>query len=72
MGVVQPKLRRPLELTSLYDDLTRAGRTPTTEVLSFEPVEAHDEIAERLEVAEGTAVHESCESGALTAKRSPF
>ena len=34
--VVQPKLRRSLELTSLYDDLTRAGRKPTTEVLSFE------------------------------------
>ena len=33
--VVQPKLRRPLELTSLYDDLASAGREPTTEVLSF-------------------------------------
>ena len=38
--VVQPKLRRPLELTSLNDDLSRAGRKPTTEVLSFESVEA--------------------------------
>src|ERR1700712_5688914 len=41
--VVQPKLRRPLELTSLYDDLNRAGRKPTTEVLSFQAIEATDE-----------------------------
>lgn len=26
--VVQPKVRRPLELTSLYDDLTHSGATP--------------------------------------------
>ena len=56
--VVQPKLRRPLELTSLYDDLTRAGRKPTTEILSFESVEAADDVAERLEVSEGTTVLE--------------
>jgi GntR family transcriptional regulator len=56
--VVQPKLRRPLELTSLYDDLARAGRTPTTEVLSFGPVEAHGEVAERLDVPDGTTVLE--------------
>jgi GntR family transcriptional regulator len=54
--VVQPKLRRPLELTSLYDDLARAGRAPTTEVLSFSHVEAHGEVAERLEVPEKTTV----------------
>lgn len=56
--VVQPKLRRSLELTSLHEDLARAGRTPTTEVLSFEAVEAGDVVAERLEVPEGTLVHE--------------
>ena len=56
--VVQPKLRRPLELTSLYDDLNRAGRKPTTEILSFENVEAADDVAERLEVPAGTAVLE--------------
>jgi GntR family transcriptional regulator len=56
--VVQPKLRRPLELTSLYDDLTRAGRKPTTEILSLEKVEAADDVAERLEVPEGTSVLE--------------
>jgi GntR family transcriptional regulator len=52
--VVQPKLRRPLELTSLYDDLNRAGRKPTTEVLSFQAIEATDVVAERLDVPEGT------------------
>ncbi|MCW2849807.1 MAG: GntR family transcriptional regulator [Marmoricola sp.] len=56
--VVQPKLRRSLELTSLNDDLTRAGRKPTTEVLSFERVQATDVVAERLEVPEATVVHE--------------
>ncbi|MEI4272898.1 GntR family transcriptional regulator [Klenkia sp. LSe6-5] len=33
--VVQPKVRRSLELTSLYDDLDRTGQHPTTTVLSF-------------------------------------
>jgi len=56
--VVQPKLRRPLELTSLYDDLARAGRKPTTKVLSFEKVEAEADVADRLEVPEGTVVWE--------------
>ena len=56
--VVQPKLRRSLELTSLHEDLARAGRTPTTDVLSFEAVEAGDLVADRLEVPEGTVVHE--------------
>ena len=56
--VVQPKLRRPLELTSLYDDLASAGREPTTEVLSFAAVEASAEVARQLEVDEGSAVLE--------------
>jgi GntR family transcriptional regulator len=56
--VVQPKLRRPLELTSLYDDLANAGRKPTTKVLSLQTVEAHVEVAEQLEVEEGSPVHE--------------
>ena len=54
--VVQPKLRRPLELTSLYDDLAQAGRAPTTEVLSFATVDAVGEVAERLEIPEGAHV----------------
>src|SRR6201996_8862881 len=34
--VVQTKVRRQVELTSLYDDLAKAGRVPVTRVLSFE------------------------------------
>ena len=56
--VVQPKLRRPLELTSLYDDLNRAGRKPSTEVLSFETVDAGEDVAAGLEISEGTPVLE--------------
>ena len=56
--VVQPKLRRPLELSSLNEDLTRAGKKPSTEVLSFKRVEAADDVAERLDVPEGTLVLE--------------
>lgn len=33
--VLHPKVRRPAELTSLYDDLTKSGREPRTELLSF-------------------------------------
>ena len=55
---MKPKLHRPLELTSLNDDLNRAGRKPTTEVLSFKRVEAADEVADRLEIPEGTPVLE--------------
>ena len=48
--VVQPKVRRPLELTSLHDDLARSGQSPTTTVISFEMVPASAEIADRLAV----------------------
>ncbi|WP_374455968.1 GntR family transcriptional regulator [Nocardioides sp.] len=49
--VVQPMLRRSLELTSLYDDLSRTGRTPATKVLSFALVSATDDVADRLGVS---------------------
>lgn len=54
--VVQPKVRRPLELTSLFDDLTGTGQEPTTQVLGCETVEAGPAVAEKLAVDEGTAV----------------
>lgn len=56
--VVQPKVRRPLELTSLHDDLTRTGQQPTTEVLSLATVPASEEVAGRLGVAVGEGVTE--------------
>jgi len=54
--VVQPKVRRPLELTSLFDDLTSSGQSPTTELLSFETVPADATVAEKLAVDPGADV----------------
>lgn len=54
--VVQPKVRRPLELTSLYDDLAGGGQAPTTEVLGFDTIGADAEVADRLAIAEGDPV----------------
>ena len=33
--VVHPKVRRTIELSSLYDDLAKSGRAPSTVVRSF-------------------------------------
>lgn len=49
--VVQPRVRRPLELTSLYDDLARSGGRPATRVLNLEAVAAEEEVAEALTCA---------------------
>ncbi len=54
--VVQPKVRRPLELTSLYDDLATAGRKPTTTVLAFESLPADEEVATKLGLTPGAPV----------------
>jgi GntR family transcriptional regulator len=54
--VVQPKVRRPLELTSLYDDLTTSGRRPATRILSNDVVPASPEIAMTLQLPEGSEV----------------
>jgi DNA-binding GntR family transcriptional regulator len=54
--VVHPKVRRPLELTSLYDALIAEGRDPSTQVLSLETLPAADSIAYELNLAEGAPV----------------
>ena len=54
--VVHPKVRRPVELSSLYDDLVAGGRSPRTEVLDLRIVPASDEIATALELPPGTEV----------------
>ena len=54
--VVHPKVRRPVELSSLYDDLVAGGRSPRTEVLDLRIVPASDEIAAALELPPGTEV----------------
>jgi DNA-binding GntR family transcriptional regulator len=54
--VVHPKVRRPVELSSLYDDLVNADRAPRTEVLELTVVPAGQEVAAALEVPVGTEV----------------
>ncbi|GAA2039643.1 GntR family transcriptional regulator [Streptomyces carpaticus] len=54
--VVHSRVRRPLELSSLYDDLESAGQRPATRVLSIEETEAPAEVAAALGLAEGTPV----------------
>jgi DNA-binding GntR family transcriptional regulator len=54
--VVHRAVRRPIELTSLYDDLATEGRDPRTDVLRLEEIPASDNLAHVLGVPEGTAV----------------
>ncbi|GAA1737659.1 GntR family transcriptional regulator [Aeromicrobium alkaliterrae] len=54
--VVQGRVRRQVELTSLFDDLSAAGHHPQTRVLSCERLEADPEIAEELQLGVGTLV----------------
>lgn len=54
--VVRAQVRRPLELTSLHDDLAATGRRPSTQVLELETVNADSEVAAKLSLAEGAQV----------------
>src|SRR3954466_1823261 len=54
--VLQPHVRRSVELTSLYDDLTRGGEAPTTTVLSLERIPATADVAAELDLAAGDVV----------------
>jgi GntR family transcriptional regulator len=54
--VVQPKVRRSLELSSLYDDLQKDNQEPTTKVLSFETVPSPASVSAALNVRDGTPV----------------
>ncbi|SDE49286.1 GntR family transcriptional regulator [Auraticoccus monumenti] len=51
--VAPPRIRRPVELTSLWEDLRSSGRTPSTEVLDWRRVRATAELAALMEVEEG-------------------
>ncbi|MGW7411951.1 GntR family transcriptional regulator [Streptomyces sp. NPDC054863] len=55
--VVHSRVRRPLELSSLYDDLEAAGQRPSTRVLHNAVEPAGPAVAAALAVAEGTEVH---------------
>ncbi|MGI8664609.1 MAG: GntR family transcriptional regulator [Jatrophihabitans sp.] len=54
--IVSPQVRRSLELTSLHDDLARAGQRPVTEVLGLNELAASAEVGAALSLAEGTPV----------------
>ena len=49
--VVRGQVHRPVELTSLFDDLSASGHQPHTKLLSIEQVGASEEIAEELQVS---------------------
>src|SRR4051812_3612177 len=54
--VVQPKVRRPLGLSSLYEDLVRSGQAPSTTVLDNEVVPCEKQVADRLGIPTGADV----------------
>lgn len=54
--VVHTRVRRQVELTSLYDDLAGTSRRPRTEVLSFGTVPASEAVAAALQVPVGSDV----------------
>lgn len=54
--VVHGKIRRSVELTSLFDDLSAAGQQPRTDVLELTEVPADDHVAHELQVEPGAAV----------------
>jgi GntR family transcriptional regulator len=54
--VVHSQVKRPLELSSLYDDLEAAGQGPTTQVLRLEREPAATDVAAALGIAEGAEV----------------
>jgi DNA-binding GntR family transcriptional regulator len=54
--VVHSQVRRPLELSSLYDDLEAAGQRPATQVRELTVVPAAAAVAAALGIAEGAQV----------------
>ncbi|CAN5378118.1 GntR family transcriptional regulator [soil metagenome] len=54
--VVQTPVHRPVELTSLFDDLARAGQAPATQVLDYNIGPAPDDIAAHLNLPAGSEV----------------
>jgi DNA-binding GntR family transcriptional regulator len=54
--VVQSPVHRRVELTSLFDDLARAGQEPTTQLLEYHAGPVGEEIAHELNLAEDREV----------------
>ena len=55
--VVHAKVTREIELTSLYDDLAKTGRNPTTTVVSFGTEPASGSVAAKLGIVAGAPVY---------------
>ena len=55
--VVHAKVKRQVELTSLYDDLAKTHRDPSTRVISFRTEPAADALAIEFGIPEGTEVY---------------
>ncbi|MBG6184860.1 DNA-binding GntR family transcriptional regulator [Arthrobacter sp. CAN_A214] len=55
--VVSGQVRRPLELSSLFDDLINNGKEPTTQVLSFSHMEADAPILASLQLPARSKVY---------------
>src|SRR5262245_8981786 len=54
--IVQPKVRRPVELSSLYDDLAKSGQVPSTVVRLLEVRAAPDHVAAALGAPDGIEI----------------
>jgi DNA-binding GntR family transcriptional regulator len=54
--VVHPKVRRPMALSSLYEDLATSRKNPRTKVLSIARVQASDAAAHALGLEDGAEV----------------
>jgi DNA-binding GntR family transcriptional regulator len=54
--IVQSPVHRRVELTSLFDDLARAGQEPTTQLLDYHTEKPGEEIARELNLAEDREV----------------
>ena len=54
--VVQNPVHRRVELTSLFDDLARAGQEPTTRLLDYRVGPPDEDVARELNLAEGREV----------------
>lgn len=54
--VVQSPVHRPVELTSLFDDLARAGQSPSTKLLDYHVGIPTDEVARELNISDDTEV----------------
>src|SRR5438093_5413845 len=54
--VVPVRVRRPVRLSSLFDDLAESGQTPTTRLLAYEVVPAPLDVATGLQLSGATRV----------------